>query len=117
MTGYEEELIGDAGYLGAQKREDALVRNKYNKKIKYRICRRPSTLKKLSKSGQYKAKKAEFKKSSIRSKVEHVFGVVKLLFRCRKTRYRGQLKVNSQLNMVFALANLFLADSRFGLSA
>lgn len=117
MTGYEEELVGDAGYLGAQKREDALIRNNYNKKIKYRVCRRPSTVKKLSRSGQYKAKKAEYKKSSIRSKVEHVFGVVKLLFRCRKTRYRGQDKVNSQLNMVFALANLFLADTRFGISA
>ena len=82
-----------------------------------RICRRPSTLKKLSRSGQYKARKAEYRKSSVRCKVEHVFGVVKNLFRCRKTRYRGKAKVDSQLKMVFALANLFLADTRYGLQA
>ena len=35
----------------------------------YRICRRPSTLKKLSRSGQYKARKAEYRKSSVRCKV------------------------------------------------
>ena len=117
VTGAEEEVHGDAGYVGADKREDAITRNKHGKKIKYRICRRPSTLKKLSRSGQYKARKAEYKKSSVRCKVEHVFGVVKNLFRCRKTRYRGKAKVDSQLKMVFALANLFLADSRYGLQA
>ena len=35
----------------------------------YRICRHPSTLKKLSRSGQYKARKAEYRKSSVRCKV------------------------------------------------
>ena len=117
LTGEEEEVNGDAGYLGANKRKDAITRNKFGKKIKYRICRRPSTLKKLSRSGQYKARKAEYRKSSVRCKVEHVFGVVKNLFRCRKTRYRGKEKVDSQLKMVFALANLFLADTRYGLQA
>ena len=117
LTGKEEEVHGDAGYVGAEKREDAVTRNKFGRKIKYRICRRPSTLKKLSRSGQYKARKAEHRKSSVRCKVEHVFGVVKNLFRCRKTRYRGKAKVDSQLKMVFALANLFLADTRYGLQA
>ena len=116
-TGTEEEVNGDAGYVGANKRKDAITRNKFGKKIKYRICRRPSTLKKLSRSGQYKARKAEYRKSSVRCKVEHVFGVVKNLFRCRKTRYRGKAKVDSQLKMVFALANLFLADTHYGLQA
>ena len=117
LTGTEEEVIGDAGYVGANKREDAITRNQFGKKIKYRICRRPSTRKKLSRSGQYKARKAEYRKSSVHGKIEHVFGVVKNLFRCRKTRYRGKKKVDSQLKMVFALANLFLADTRYGLQA
>ena len=117
LTGTEEEVNGDAGYVGANKRKDAITRNKFGKKIKYRISRRPSTLKKLSRSGQYKARKAEYRKSSVRCKIEHVFGVVKNLFRCRKTRYRGKEKVDSQLKMVFALANLFLADTRYGLLA
>ena len=117
VNGEEEEVHGDAGYTGADKRKDAVTRNKLGKKIKYQICRRPSSLNKLSRSGQYKARKAEHRKASVRCKVEHVFGVVKNLFRCRKTRYRGRAKVDSQLKMVFALANLFLADSRYGLQA
>ena len=35
------------------------VLNKNGRKIKYKINRKPSTMKKLSKSGQYAAKKAE----------------------------------------------------------
>ena len=77
LTGEEESVYGDSGYLGAQKREDAIVRNKSGRKIKYKINRRPSQIKKLSRSGQYDAKKAEHAKSSVRAKVEHVFGVVK----------------------------------------
>ena len=59
LTGEEESVYGDSGYLGAQKREDAIVRNKSGRKIKYKINRRPSQIKKLSGSGQYDAKKAE----------------------------------------------------------
>lgn len=117
MTGDEEEVVADAGYIGAEKREDARTENKQGEKINYRTCKRPSSLKKLSESGQEKAKEEEHQKSSVRCKVEHVFGVVKLLFRCRKTRYRGRQKVDAQLKMVFALANLYLADTRFGLQA
>ena len=69
-------------------------------------------MKKLSKSGQYAAKKAEHKKSSVRAKVEHVFAVVKRLFGYRKTRYRGLRKQTAKLNIMFALANLYLADRK-----
>ena len=117
LHGNEEEVYADSGYVGAEKRPGAKTRNKQGKKIKYKIMRRPSSLKKLSKSGQRKARKAEHLKSSVRCKVEHVFGVVKNLFKCRKIRYRGIKKVSAQLHMVFTLANLFLADSRFGLAA
>ena len=71
---------------------------------------RPSQVKKLSKSGQYAAKKAEHAKSSVRAKVEHVFGVVKKQLRFRKTRYRGLEKQQAKFNIMFALANLILAD-------
>lgn len=112
LTGEEEDVHGDSGYIGAEKREDAITRNKDGKRIKYKINRKPSQIKRLSKSGQYKAKKAEHKKSSVRAKVEHVFGVVKGLFGYRKTRYRGLRKQTAKLNMMFALANLYLADKR-----
>lgn len=32
MTGEESELYGDSGYIGAEKRHDAIVRNKQGKK-------------------------------------------------------------------------------------
>ena len=110
LYGEEETVNGDSGYVGAEKREDAVVRNKAGKKIRYRINRRPSQIRKLSKSGQYKATKREHAKSSVRAKVEHVFGVVKGLLKFKKTRYRGLRKQEAKFNIMFALANLILAD-------
>ena len=110
LHGEEETCHGDAGYTGAGKRDDAIVRNKSGKKIKYEIMRRPSQIRKLSKSGQYKAKKREYGKSSIRVKVEHVFGVVKRQLKFKKARYRGLQKQEAKFNIMFALANLILAD-------
>ena len=61
MHGEEEELYGDSGYIGAEKRENA---------------------------------------------------VVKRLFGYRKTRYRGLRKQTAKLNIMFALANPYLADRK-----
>ena len=110
LHGEEETCHADAGYIGAEKRDEAIIRNKAGKRIKYEIMRRPSQIRKLSKSGQYKAKKREHKKSSIRVKVEHVFGVVKGQLKFKKTRYRGLRKQEAKFNIMFALANLILAD-------
>ena len=43
----ENEVYGDSGYTGAGKREDAIIRNENGKKIKYKINRKPSQIKKL----------------------------------------------------------------------
>ena len=110
LHGEEETCHGDAGYIGAEKRNEAVIWNKAGKRIKYEIMRRPSQIRKLSKSGQYKAKKREHRKSSIRVKVEHIFGVVKGLLKFKKTRYRGLRKQEAKFNIMFALANLILAD-------
>ncbi len=42
LSGEEDTVHGDSGYLGAEKREDALIRNKDGKKVRYKINRRPS---------------------------------------------------------------------------
>lgn len=110
LTGEEEIVYGDSGYLGAEKREDAVTRNKSGKKIKYKTNRRPSQSKHRSVRSQAQIKRREHEKSSVRAKVEHVFGVVKGQFRYRKTRYRGLRKQTAKLNILFALANLILAD-------
>ena len=63
LTGEENFVYGDSGYLGADKRENAVIRNQSGKKIKYKINMRPSQIRKLSKNGQYRAKKLEHQKS------------------------------------------------------
>lgn len=112
LHGEEESVNGDSGYIGAEKREDAILRNKNGKKIKYKINRRPSQYKNNSARSRGQIKRREKEKSSVRSKVEHVFGVVKNLFGYRKTRYRGLEKQHAKLNVMFALANLYLAGKR-----
>ena len=110
MHGDEERLYGDSGYLGADKRENAILKNRSGKKIKYIINRRPSQSKNLSTRAKGQIKRREREKSSVRAKVEHVFAVVKKQLRYRKTRYRGLRKQTAKVNMMFALANLILAD-------
>jgi len=110
MEGTEEEFYGDSGYLGVEKREETIQTNQDGRKIQYIVCARPSSLKKRFAGKEYEdAVAAEHAKSSVRCKVEHVFAVVKGMFRFRKTRLRGLTKVDAQLHMLFALANLVLA--------
>lgn len=110
LTGEEEEVYGDSGYLGAEKRPEALKKNKAGKSVHYKINRRPSQSKNKSARSQAQIKRHEHEKSSVRAKVEHVFAVVKLQLRFRKTRHRGLRKQIAKMNIMFALANLILAD-------
>ena len=116
LTGEEEQVYGDSGYLGAEKRPEARKKNTAGKKIRYKINRRPSQSKNNSARSQAQIKRREHEKSSVRAKVEHVFSVLKLQLRYRKTRYRGLQKQTAKVNILLALANLILAD-RPGLTA
>jgi IS5 family transposase len=49
----------------------------------------------------------EYMKASIRAKVEHPFRIIKRQFGFVKARYKGLLKNDNQLAMLFTLANLF----------
>jgi len=51
-------------------------------------------------------------KSRVRSKVEHVFGVMKLKFGFAKVRYRGLAKNANRLFATCALVNLFMVRNR-----
>ena len=110
LTGEETSVHGDSVYLGAEKRDDAITKNSQGKRIRYKINRRPSQSKKRSARSQGQIRRREHEKSSVRAKVEHVFGVVKGQLRFKKTRYRGLRKQVAKFNMMFALANLLLAD-------
>ena len=112
LYGEEESVHGDSGYLGAEKREDAITHNNRGKKIRYKINRRPSQSKNNTVRSKGQIKRREREKSSVRAKVEHAFWVVKGQFGYRKTRYKGRRKQEAKLHMIFALANLVLADRR-----
>ena len=51
-------------------------------------------------------------KSRVRSKVEHVFGVMKLKFGFAKVRYRGLVKNANRLFATCALVNLFMVRKK-----
>ena len=47
-------------------------------------------------------------KAQVRARVEHPFHMVKNLFHYKKARYKGIKKNDCQLNMLFALSNLYM---------
>ena len=107
LQGTEEDVYGDSGYLGAEKKDDAILVNNEGHPIRYQINKRPSQLKKASGEKFELLKAIEHAKSSVRSKVEHVFCVIKRIF-----HYRGREKLHQHCCTLFALANLYLARNR-----
>ena len=79
-----------AGIWVQKKKDDAILVNYEGKPIRYQINKRPSQLKKAGGEKFELLKAIEHAKSSVRSKVEHVFCVIKRIFHFCKTRYRGR---------------------------
>lgn len=103
----DEVLYGDSGYLGLEKREE-VTSDTHLSSIDYRINRRPSSLPKVSENAFDWERYIEYRKSSVRSKVEHVFLIVKRQFGYSKVRYRGIAKNLNRFHMLFACANLLM---------
>jgi IS5 family transposase len=104
----DEVVYGDAGYLGIEKREE--IRTDARKsRIDYRINRRRGALRRnpMSISNQWE-RKIESMKSSVRSKVEHVFRIIKIQFGFCKVVYRGLSKNMNRLFGLFASANAYM---------
>lgn len=112
LQGTETEVYGDSGYLDSENKEDALLENNRKETVRYQINLRPSQLKKFTDEAYEVMRAAEHAKSSVRSKVEHVFCVVKRIFQFRKTRYRGREKLHQHSCTLFALTNLYLVRNR-----
>ncbi len=107
LHGNEEFASSDASYQGAEKREKLK-----NKDVEWLIAERPGKVRALKKHPR-KNKTAiniEYLKASIRAKVEHPFRIIKCQFGFIKVRYKGLMKNDSQLAMLFILANLFKVD-------
>jgi IS5 family transposase len=47
-------------------------------------------------------------KAPVRAYVEHPFHFIKNIFKYQKTRYKGLAKNDTQLNVLFALSNLYM---------
>lgn len=83
LTGKEKEVYGDSGYLGGERRDEAIIKNVDGEKIKYKMNKRPS---------QSKNNRARFG--------------------YRKTRYKGIKKQEEKISMLCSLANLVIAHRR-----
>jgi IS5 family transposase len=110
LHGQEQDVWLDAGYVGVEKREDmqaALAAN--GQEVKWHIAKRRSTIEKLVDGWQKNLAQAYEKlKAQVRARVEHPFHVVKNIFKYKKTRYKGLAKNDAQLNVLFALSNLYM---------
>ena len=105
LHGGETRLYGDSAYRGKVQRERL---RKLAPQAKDFTNKRAYKNRPLTDSD----KATNRRKSSVRSKVEHPFHVIKNLFRHRKTRYRGLAKNEAHLFSLFGLANLVLANRR-----
>ncbi len=105
LHGQEDEVFVDAGYTGADKRDEAADLD-----VTWYIAEKRSKVAKMA-EGPLKdlTKQAERLKAKIRSRVEHPFHIVKDLFHHRKLRYKGLAKNLAQFEVLFALANLVIA--------
>ncbi len=103
----DEVVYGDSGYIGIQKRTE-IKNDEHLSKIDYRITRRPKSLPKVSDNAIDWERYIDYRKSSVRSKVEHAFKIIKGTFGFSKVRYRGIDKNLHKLNVLFVCANLLM---------
>jgi len=108
----DKVVYGDSGYIGVEKREEIKEDENFST-IDFRINRRPKSLPNVSDNTYDWERYIEHRKSSVRSKVEHVFNIIKNRFGFNRVRYRGIAKNLNKLNMLFASANLLMwADAK-----
>lgn len=103
LHGEETRVWGDGGYQG----QSAVIHRcaPRARDCTQRRCR--------YKDGVDQAEREKNRsKSRVRSRVEHVFGVMKLKFGFTKVRYRGLKKNGNRLFAICALVNLFIARKK-----
>jgi len=107
LHGQEAFIFADSGYRGAEKRETLK-----DVSADWHIAEMPSKVKTLKKHPRINKVplRTEYLKASIRAKVEHPFRIIKCQLGFTKARYRGLMKNDSKLAMLFALANIVRVD-------
>ena len=106
LHGAETAVFLDAGYVGAEKRDELK-----DKDVTWNIAMKRGKLKAMPEASERRKlfEKLEKMKASIRARVEHAFHVLKNLFHFRKVRYKGLEKNTAQLHTLFGLVNLVTA--------
>ena len=104
LHGGEQQVWGDAGYIGVQKREENL-----GLVVDWQVAMKPGQRRKLEPESP--AALAEKDKASIRAKVEHPFLDVKRIFGYAKVRYRGLAKNTERMALLLGLSNLRRAQT------
>jgi IS5 family transposase len=103
----DDVVYGDSAYIGIEKREE--VQNSPHLSMKeYRINRRRKSIQRMPQGYIDWEKQIERRKSSVRSKVEHPFLIIKRYFGFAKTVYRGLAKNTHRLYTLFASCNLLM---------
>ncbi len=100
LHGGEEQVHGDAGYQGVEKRPEHRERA-----LDWQVAMKPGRRRQLAADSA-----AERRKAQVRAKVEHPFLYVKRRFGYAKVRYRGLTKNRERLSLLFGLANLLIAE-------
>ena len=104
LHGEEQQVWGDAGYIGVQKREENL-----GLAVDWQVAMKPGQRRQLEPESD--AALGEKVKASIRAKVEHPFLDVKRLFGSAKVRYRGLAKNTDRLALLLGLSDLKRAQA------
>ena len=109
LHGQEQRVGADAGYVGVEKRAEVQAKLKtMAHAVIFRIAKRRTPIKAMAQGWKKDlALLNEKLKARLRAKVEHPFHVVKNIFKHKKTRYKGLAKNDAQLNVLFALSNLY----------
>lgn len=104
----DTSFYGDAGYTGIEKRSE-IKNDPHKSTINYHVNIRPGKMRGMP-EGPAKEfiRNEEYQKSSVRSKVEHPFQIIKNRFGYRKVAYRGLRKNHNRLYMLFASVNLWM---------
>jgi len=103
MHGKERRLYGDSAYRG--QRDVIRSRSKHARDFTNKRAYRNNPLSEADLA-------ANRRKSSVRARVEHPFGIMKLRFGFQKVRYRGIAKNLNRLNVLAALTNLVICKTR-----
>jgi IS5 family transposase len=103
LHGEERRVWGDSAYTG--KRDVIVAKAPHAKDFTNKRAYRNRPL-------SQRDEEMNSTKSSTRSRVEHIFGIIKGRFGFRKVRYRGLMKNTNALHVLFGLANLLTAKNR-----